>query len=80
MHMRAMITDMSDQTIIDCGQKSKTQKHDMMASNAGKDHGYIFAAHDTYFLSCVARLTRHTRAIVTPSIASFDYQRMPDHE
>jgi len=71
---------MSDQTIIDCGQKSKTQKHDRMALDASKDHGYIFAAHETYFLSCVARPTRHTRAIAKLSITSFDYQRMPDHE
>jgi len=44
-----MIPAMSDQTIIDCGQKSKTQKHDRMALDAGKDHGYIFAAQETYF-------------------------------
>jgi len=49
MNMRAMIPAMSDQTIIDCGQKSKTQKHDRMALDAGKDHGYIFAAQETYF-------------------------------
>jgi hypothetical protein len=41
--MCALILAMSHQTIIDCGRKSKTQKHDTMALYAGKDKGCIFS-------------------------------------
>jgi hypothetical protein len=57
-------------------QKTKVKRHGLKSQQRA---GICFFRTQKYFLSCVASLTGHTEFIVTLSMTSFDYQRMPDH-